>query len=358
MEIFVDLQENKFGWNGLRRLAVIVPLICVISCSFSGQEGSDKKYTESRSLMGTVVRVDLCRHPENNPKEFSQALSKVWERLEEIHWRMSVFDDRSDVMKINRAYPDAVAIGADTYQVIKDAFRFSQITKGAFDITVWPLIKIWKESAQNNTLPDLQKIQEALSVVGEEHLELMPNATIRVLNPQTRIDLGGIAKGYGVDEAVRILREHEINHFLIDAGGDLFVSGHNCEGQLWRIGIKDPRNTTKIMEVVQVSNAAVATSGDYEQFYEIQGQQWSHIINLVTGYPQKQVVSATVIAPRAQDADALATALTVLAPIDGLNVIKSMGEGFASIAMIKQQDGQIITYQSETYTPLKYSTTR
>ena len=160
-------------------------------------------------------------------------------------------------------------------------------------------------------------------------------------HPEARVALGAIAKGYAVDEAARILRENGVERFLVDAGGDVYVGGRNCEGNLWRIGIKDPRQPSRLIDVVEVTDMAVVTSGDYEQYYEIGGRRFSHIISPRTGYPQRDAASATVLAPSAQMADALATALAVSPslilseldfmweePIGGMVVVRRSGGRF------------------------------
>ena len=136
---------------------------------------------------------------------------------------------------------------------------------------------------------------------------------------------------------------------MIDAGGDIYVGGRNCENKLWRIGVRDPRDKTKIIDVLELTDSAITTSGDYEQYHEVVGKQWSHIMNPLTGYPQEKVSSATVIAPKASWADALSTALCVLGPQEGIALIEKRGEDFAGLIMIKESKNQIKTYASKQY---------
>ena len=143
--------------------------------------------------------------------------------------------------------------------------------------------------------------------------------------------MGGIAKGYALDEAARILRKSRVQNFHLDAGGDVYVGGKNCDQQLWRIGIRDPKSRDKIIDVVHVTDRAVATSGNYEQYYKVANQKWSHIINTVTGFPQKEVVSSTVIAKSATDADALATAISVLGKSSGIKIIDGLKDDYATL---------------------------
>ncbi len=162
-----------------------------------------------------------------------------------------------------------------------------------------------------------------------ENIKLLDHNHIQLLNRDTMIDLGGIAVGYALDKVAKILRGKEFRNFFIDAGGDIYVGGHNCSGQPWKIGIKDPQKESNLIKVIYLQDASVTTSGNYEQYFEIQGAKFSYIMNPLTGYPQEEVMSATVIAPQGIEADSLATALCVLGSEEGIALINSLGEGYA-----------------------------
>jgi len=299
--------------------------------------------------MGTVVQVDVCMDQNNDRESLMAVYRKIWERLEDISWRMSVFDVESDVSRINTSKAQPVVIGKDTYKLIQDAKGYSLLTQGAFDITVWPLISLWKQAQLKGELPTQDDIDEVKTIIGTHHIQLMSDERVLVKNGSTQLDLGGIAKGYAVDEVARILRSEGINNFFIDAGGDIFVGGMNCKNELWKIGIRDPRNTKKILHIVELTDRAVTTSGNYEQYFEIDQERFSHIIDPETGYPQEQVVSATVIAPTAQEADVLSTALCVLGEKKGVDLINSLGESFAGVIVEKDKKGKIKKFISQEY---------
>ena len=305
------------------------------------------KYTQTGLFFGTQVKVDVC-YESSQKEEVGKAVVAVWKRWEDIHWRMNVFNDKSDVANVNNSFRSPVKVGADTYYVIQEALHFNQLSSGVFDITVWPLIKLWKESAAKNQLPTPQQLTEVKKALGPQNIYLMPDNRVQVLNKETKIDLGGIAAGYAADEATKILRSHGFEDFLVDTGGDFYAGGLNCSQQPWRIAIKDPFDQTKILNVVQLSNAAVSTSGDYQQFYEIQGQRWTHIMNPITGYPEKGIASATVIAPTDIEADAMATALCILGGKQGSNLIDSLGPQWASIVITREERGAQ-QYESKNY---------
>ena len=313
------------------------------------------KYSETKMLMGTIVQMDVCLD-QAGMSEIKSAYEDAWKRLKDVSERMSFSGSLSDITKLNHSVREAVSIGEDTYYVLKRSIDFSRSTNGAFDVTVWPLMNLWRKSERNNVVPEKLLIRRVQFAVGFENIQLLGDHRVRLLNRWSKMDLGAIAKGYAVDEAARVFRQHGIECFFIDAGGDVYVGGKNCSGETWRIGIRDPQDGSKIIDVVKVENQAVATSGDYEQYYEIQGQKWSHIINPVTGYPQKGVISASVIAPTALEADALATTLCVLGGVPGTEHINALtDEPRASLIITKPPSGDIKRYESAGYKKYKHT---
>ncbi len=305
------------------------------------------KLTEQKLLLGTIVQIDIC----TTKKQVTiarKALNQTWQRIEEIDSRMSVFNEQSDVSKINRSYPSVIQIHKDTYNLLKDAEKYSRLTDGAFDITVWPLVSLWRESGEKRLIPSKEEIDRVKKSVGLKNFKLLSSYRVQMVHPQTKIDLSAIAKGYAVDEAVRILRDNGLHNFLVNAGGDLFVSGKNCQKKLWSIGIQDPKKHQKIIETLQITDYAVTTSGDYEQYYEIDGEQYSHIINPKTGYPAQKVSSATVVARSAQEADALSTALCVLGK-EGVVLFDSLDLDGAALVVQKDTNNNIIEHKSQSY---------
>jgi len=326
-------------------LFLILCLFCGCSQPNHLKEG---KYRETRFLLGTSVDIDVCRDPYPQEKIIS-AFEEVWSRLEEISRRMNAYDEKSDVARINHSSGEPVETPNDIFQLIKKSQDYSHLTDGAFDITVGPLIELWRESTEKNIFPSSEEIAEVRKKIGFEKIQLLSENFIQKTHPSTRIDLGGIAKGYGVDEAARILRKHGIRHFYINAGGDIYVGGRNCEKKSWRIGVRDPQKKADLIGIVNVSDQAVTTSGDYEQFFEIKGKRWSHIIDPRSGSPQKGIISATVIAPTATAADALSTALCVLDPQKGIRLIDGLGESYAAYLVVSQNPDKLESYASRNF---------
>ncbi len=329
------------------RILLAVCALVALSVLLTSSPKKIRRYSQSGFFFGTEVQVDVC-YGRDQKEKVRPTLKDVWSRWEDIHYRMNVYDNFSDVAKVNNSFRKPARVGWDTYFVLQEAIRFSQLTSGAFDITVWPLLSLWRESAQKNQLPsnaDLAKVRKA---VGVRQVRLLPNFQVKVLNKETKVDLGGIAAGYAADEAARILRQHGFENFLVDAGGDLYAGGINCDGEAWRIAVRDPADPSRIMEVVHISDLAVSTSGNYQQTFEIQGEKFTHIIDPATGYPEKKVASATIIAPTALEADAMATALCVLDPARGQQLIDRFGEDWASMVLTQEQ-GQTSRFESKNY---------
>ncbi len=341
---YINIPKIKF----IYRILFIYLLLSFASCGILNHK--NRRYRQTRLLMGTVVRVDICAATDINDRDVRRAYRDVWARLEDISLRMNAADPKSDVGRLNNAFPSKVKVGPDTYSVIKDAVYFSKLTDGAFDITVRPLIELWKKCQLEQRMPSRSEIQAMLKVVGASKIQFLSDNNLRFTDVNVRIDLGGIAKGYGVDEAAKILRRDGINNFFIDAGGDIYAGGYNCEGHRWRIGIRDPMRKDGIVDILSISNMAVTTSGNYEQFYNIDGRRFSHIINPITGYPQDGVISATVIAPTAEFADALSTALCVLGERAGIALIDSLNDpNYAAFIITKKKGRGVNIKESSKY---------
>ena len=333
---------------------ILLPIF-FFGCAHPSSQPALKKHTQIGEFFGSVVQVDVC-YGEREEDRVRQALAGVWDRFEDIHGRMSVYDPKSDMNKVNGSYPEPVAVGADTYGLIRDAVGYHGLSQGVFDITVYPLIAVWKESGKKNVLPTAEELAGARKAVGVKNVELLPGNRIRLLSPATKLSIDSIGDGYAADEAARILRSHGFTHFLVDASGELVAGGRNCEGRRWRIGVRDPQDKTKLIDVLDLENAATSTSGSYERYYEINGVRWPHIINPVTGYPGRGVLSATVVAPTGQFADFWSTALCLLDPEQGIAMTDAMGEGFAAMVIVDRGEGKIIKKASRNYA--RYSSRR
>jgi thiamine biosynthesis lipoprotein len=309
------------------------------------------RYSKTGEFFGAYVKVDVCYTPSQS-EHLTRAMGAVWARFADIHKRMSVYDPGSDINKINQAYHAAVEIPADTYRLIQDSIAYHRLSGGVYDITLGPLIQLWKQAGKEGRLPSRDNIETARSRTGMSMVTLFDNHRVQ-LTEGAKVNIDSIGDGFAADEAARILRAYGFEDFLVDASGELLAGGMNCQGRKWRVGIKDPDNKSSLIDVVELSDTAVSTSGSYERYFLIDGTKYAHIIDPRGGYPAKGVLSATVIAPSAQFADFLSTALCILSPREGLLLVDSLGKGHAAL-VITDDDGKTRQRQpSREYRPYR-----
>jgi len=221
--------------------------------------------------------------------------------------------------------------------IVSRALEMGRLTGGAFDPSYAGVGRLWDFKKKPPHVPSAEEVARGLESVGYQRVRIDPVASTVDLPKGMRIGLGGIAKGYGVDRAMETLRERGIEHAIVNAGGDLKALG--LDGSVpWEIAIKHPRDRERVIAVLRVSNTALVTSGDYERFFEYEGQRFHHILDPRTGYPSTGAMSASVIAPNTEFADALATALCVMGPDSGLQLIESLAR---VEAILVSMDGRV-----------------
>ncbi len=269
--------------------------------------------TVSQLHMGTMVRIVAdC----DDAEKFQLASEAAFERIREIEQICSDYRNDSEVIILSAKSPtlQPVPVSDDLWYVLSQAQEINKRSQGAFDVTVGPLTKEWRRFRRRNQL-DESRIKAVQTAIGAKHLQLHPQTqAVSLAVPDMRLDLGGIAKGYAIDAALKVLSEHGITRALVDAGGDVGVS-EAPRGELgWKVGIAglDPKSPPIL--VTHIVNSAVATSGDAYQFLEHQGKRYSHILDPRTGYGVSHRGTVTVFATNATQADAWASALSVLGP--------------------------------------------
>jgi thiamine biosynthesis lipoprotein len=198
----------------------------------------------------------------------------------------------------------------------------SRLTHGLFDISVAPLLEIWGFYKRKNTIPTQNAIEKAMRSVDYRRIRITSDSII--IEPGMKVDLGGIAQGFAADRAALILRQRHVKSAIIDIGGEVLAIGRSTQGRPWRVGIQHPREKG-IIETIELENAAVSTSGDYEKFFIIDNKRYPHIIDPKTGLPAQKFASVTIIADNATYADAISTAAAVMGPtaidfLDSLNI--------------------------------------
>ena len=282
----------------------------------------------SRVVMGTFSRVVVIAKSPGTAKRCIEGAFDVQNRIESL---MSYHRDDSELSKVNRyAAQRPVPVSGMTFEVLQQAVHFSQLSEGAFDVTVGPLVDLWRQAGKTNEAPTEEALAEARRKVGSDKLILdEKNRTVRFAVEGMRVDLGGIAKGYAVDQCVEAMKKRGAIGGMVDLGGNIRCFGRPPQGQEeWRIGLQDPNvapdefSASKPLLILALTQESVATSGDYRRFVKVQGQKQSHIIDTHTGKGANKLVSDTIIATDATTADALSTAVNVLGPEAGLALIE------------------------------------
>ena len=271
-------------------------------------------------IMGTRIFVELWA---DNHDQGEQAIDAVMAEMRHIDDTMSTFKPTSEVSKVNRlAAKEPVVISPELFGLLQTALQYSRITEGAFDITYASVGYLYNFPAHQR--PTAAQIKADLPAIGYRHLLLDPRRhTVRFSRPGVRIDLGGIAKGYSVDQGINILLARGFKNALVNAGGDSRVIGDR-RGRPWMVGIQVPDHPNEIATRFPLVNEAFSTSGDYERFFVQNGVRYHHIINPHTGDSARLVRSATVIAPTATRTDGLSKTAFVLGPTEALRIYNSL----------------------------------
>lgn len=316
-------------------LAFFVPVICAEpGHQIVGNNESRPAIRRSTPLMSTIV--DFTIYSDQSTRA-NVAIDQAIIEIERIVSVMSEWRPNSAVSQINQfAGQKPVTTTPELLHLLKQAKRLGTLTHGKFDITFASAGKLWDFRA--GIIPIPQDIATAVKRIDFQKLHLDEQAMTAYLERAgMKIGLGGIAKGYAIDQAVEILRRQGFSDFIVNAGGDLYV-GAKSNQQPWQIGIQSPRDRKIIIAILPASNVAIATSGDYERFFIRDGKRYSHIIDPDTGYPANQCQSVTILTPSTYRADALATGVFVLGPHQGMALVEQLEN---VEALIVDRDGNI-----------------
>ncbi len=310
--------RKKDSQDVLRKRVVIQSLIFLgivlffvfIALHFTFSSGLTQYVERNEFMFGTIVRLVVASE-KRDPRIIMDAMVREMRRIER---KFNPYVEDSIIYRINHAGGQWVEVDEETIFVLKKALYYSKKTGGAFDPVLGRLIVLWGFNDINASkhVPSDEELQAALKQSGWVKLEIS-GRRVRV-NGGAWIDLGGIVKGYAVDQAVRMAKDmDDTTTGFVDAGGDIGIIGPKFGRYPWKIGIRDPRGgQDDIVGVIYLSNGAVATSGDYERYFEENGVRYHHILDPKTGYPARKAISVTVIGEKLVDADALSTAIFVL----------------------------------------------
>jgi thiamine biosynthesis lipoprotein len=336
-------------------MAIRLVLLLAFSALVTGCSQPPEPRTISRQALGTVIGITLY----DKDSRTDAAADAAFDIIDGISRTMNRFDPESELSKLNAAAgKDWVPVSENLFSVIRDSVEYSRRTGGAFDATVLPVMKLWNFREEMPAAPSAEVVEGARSLTGWEKVALNPGDR-RVFLPREGmgIDLGGIAKGYAVDRAAEELRRRGIRAAMVVGAGNIAVIGTPPGRRSWRIGVQHPRRKGETIGTLSIASGAVATSGDYERFVMIKGRRYSHIIDPASGWPvANNVVSVTIHAPTAEDADAYAKFVFVRGKDDGMRFVESQ-QGMGAVVITEEKEGTLKVWVSERlkgcYEPLK-----
>lgn len=302
----------------------------------------------SGTTMGTAFTVKIVVPTDSGITE-GEVAAAIRETVDEVDFRMSTYRADSELSRFNSHGTDPFEISPAMLEVMIESQRVAEISGGAFDITIGPLVNVWGFGPEPVAdPPDDATIERLLEEHGYRHLLIeADHLTVRKDTTDLRCDLSAIAKGYGVDRVAQRLMDLGFSDFMVEIGGEVLAMGVNAEEHIWRIGVERPQaDRAGVWAAVELADAAMATSGDYRNYYERDGVRISHTIDARTGRPvTHRLASVTVIHPSCMTADALATALSVLGPEEGRALVER--EGLAALFLIRTADGGFEEWESE-----------
>lgn len=319
------------GWT-YKQPFILGLILLVSACS----QPKPQTYSQTRVLMGTIVDIKVI---EKDKQRAKIAIDQAFKRIKELDEQMSWTNPKSEVFRFNQKATEKMKVSQDLAYLLDMAVKYSRLTDGAFDVTIGPLTKLWgfDKGVKRKTPPPKEEIAASAALVNYNELKIdLTKMEAGLLKKGMIIDLGGLAKGYAVDEAIRGLKEAGISQGLVNLGGNIKVIGQNSSLSNWQIGVIHPRKRNEILAVLPLKDIAVATSGDYEHFFFYQGRRYHHLLNTKSGYPANSCISVTIITSSALVADILSTSVFIMGEIAGLKLVEEL-EGVEAIIVTDSQ---------------------
>jgi len=341
------ISANIYNYQFLKKssIHIIWLLIFILSCSrnnFIELKGETMGTTYSIKMndrMGKIKRKSIIKN-------------KIDSLLHKINIHFSTYIPTSEINSFNHfSSLKPFNASAELRELISKSLELYKLSDGDFDISVYPIVKAWGFSDNYNPsyAPNSLLIDSLMMHIGSDMLSI-ENTFIYKKDKKIKIDLSAIAKGWGVDQIGKLLKSYDIIDFLIEIGGEILVSGMNDKGSKWEIGINTPSDeNTDLFSIISISNSAIATSGIYHNYFELNGKKYSHIINPHNGYPiEHDLVSATIIADECSFADAIATSVMVKGYKDGIQWINSL-KNVEGLLISKNENGSFISVKSNGF---------
>ena len=307
--------------QGILLVAILIIVVILIIILFTSKQESEPVERTFYSL-GTIIQLKV------SGKNAEKAIEESVARLNEIDDKMSAFKNYSDISNINNnSGEDFQAVSEETFSLLKTSVKYSELTEGAFDPTIRPLVNLWGIGTDFENVPSQEGINKKVSLVNYKNIIFnKDNNSVKLLYKNQSVDLGGIAKGYATDVVKDILIRNKIKSGIIDLGGNIYVLGKKIDGTPWLVGIQDPFTPRgNFIGVLNASNKSVVTSGYYEKYFIKDGKKYHHIIDPLTGYPsESNIISATIISDKSIDGDGLSTGVYIMGQDKATKLIESI----------------------------------
>ncbi len=318
----------------LRFFVLFTLLTSLFILVFSGCTREELMFKESRVLMDTYCTITVVGSSKEKARE---AIDAGFDEIKKLEVLLNYFSEDSEITSINRAAGiGPVKVSKETLEILEKTSEIFKITEGSFDPTIAPVIKHWKFSKgkSEQSVPSRNDVEQALKLVDYRKVEIDSAASEIMLKEKgMELDLGGIAKGYGADKAIKAIKAKNIKAALVAIAGDIRGYGLSTSGNPWKVGVQNPRPDTvsdkpweDIFASLELKDSAISTSGDYQRFFIQDGKRFHHILSTKTGSPaETDLVSVSVIAPEGYLSDSLSTAVFILGADKGLSLLKSKG---------------------------------
>jgi thiamine biosynthesis lipoprotein len=312
--------------------------------------GLKREATFIGKTMGTTYHIKVVTWLN---KDTDSLRGKIEQRLSEINSSMSIYMEDSEISRFNKyqTIDKNFEVSDDFIRVVAIGKRLYEITGGAWDATINPIVNIWGfgNYKKKRKIPSIEQIKKLKENIGFNYINISDEGHLVKKKGKVALDFGSIAKGYAVDELSTLILETGINDFIVEIGGEVYASGIRKDKKNWKVGINMPKKDAsynKIYKTVRLRGRALATSGDYRNFFEYQGKSYSHVLDPRTGWPVSNgVVSVSILAGSCAVADGLATAVTVMGHEKGIELVNSL-DNIETLVVIQKEDGNLEEFSS------------